>query len=264
MRFKHEFRTIIGIVGSLGMVIMGMVTGGNSLMTFVDIPSVLIVVVGSYFTMFTLATISEGIGIFGTINLAFKTPQLNEQGIITKLMAMSEKARREGLLALEEELEDLDDEFIKKGMRLVVDGTDAAIIRDLMENELNQMQGRHASKISMVNGWASLAPGLGMLGTVIGLIGMLKNLEDKSALGPNMAVALITTLYGSMMANLLLIPLGNKLRSYDGSESRVKEMQIEGVLSIQAGDNPRILATKLLSYLDPTERKAVEAEVLKD
>jgi chemotaxis protein MotA len=256
--------TLIGIVGAFGMVVMGMVTGGNSVMTFIDIPSVLIVVVGSYFTMFTLSSIAEGIGIFSTIQLAFKVPHFNEQGIITKLMTMSEKARREGLLALEEELEDLDDEFIKKGMRLVVDGTDAAIIRDLMENELSQMQDRHAAKITMVNGWASLAPGLGMLGTVIGLIGMLKNLEDKSALGPNMAVALITTLYGSMMANLLLIPLGGKLKVFDAIETRVKEMQIEGVLSIQAGDNPRILATKLLSYLNPIERKAVEAEVLKD
>jgi chemotaxis protein MotA len=256
--------TIVGIVGAFGMVLMGILTGGNTIMTFVDIPSVLIVVVGSYATMFTLSSIADGIGIFGVLNLAFKVPHFNEQGIITKLMTMSEKARREGLLALEEELEDLDDEFMKKGMRLVVDGTDAEIIRNLMENELSQMQERHASKIGMVNGWAGLAPGLGMLGTVIGLIGMLKNLEDKSALGPNMAVALITTLYGSMMANLLLIPLGNKLRSYDGAEARVKEMQVEGVLSIQAGDNPRILATKLLSYLNPIERKAVEAEVLKD
>jgi chemotaxis protein MotA len=179
-------------------------------------------------------------------------------------MTMSEKARREGLLALEEELEDLDDEFMKKGMRLVVDGTDAEVIRNLMENEISQVQERHAQKISMVNGWAGLAPGLGMLGTVIGLIGMLKNLEDKSALGPNMAVALITTLYGSIMANLLLIPLGGKLKTYDAAEARVKEMQIEGVLSIQAGDNPRILANKLLTYLNPIERKAVEAEVLKD
>jgi len=256
--------TIIGIFGCLGLVIMGIVTGGNSILTFVDIPSVLIVVLGSYFALYTYGSLSDAISIFSTINLTFRVPHFNEQGIITKLMAMSEKARREGLLALEEELEDLDDEFIKKGMRLVVDGTDAQIIRDLMENELNQMQERHAARIGAVNMWATLAPGLGMLGTVIGLIGMLKNLEDKSALGPNMAVALITTFYGSMMANLFLIPWSGKLKGYDGSESRVKEMQIEGVLSIQAGDNPRILATKLLSYLNPLDRKAVEAEVLKD
>jgi chemotaxis protein MotA len=246
------------------MVALGIITGGSGLLTFVDIPSVLIVVLGSYFGLFTFSSIPNTLGIFGTINLTFKIPNFNERGLITKLMAMSEKARREGLLALEEELEDLDDEFMKKGMRLVVDGTDAEIIRTLMETELSQMQERHASKIASVNMWGTLAPGLGMLGTVIGLIGMLKNLEDKSALGPNMAVALITTLYGSMMANLMMIPWGGKLKANDAREATVKEMEIEGILSIQAGDNPRILAMKLLSYLTPADRKAVEAEVLKD
>jgi chemotaxis protein MotA len=256
--------TIIGLIGCFGMVLMGIFTGGNSILTFVDIPSVLIVVLGSYFALFTYGSMSDALGIFGTLGLTFKVSNLNEKAIITKLMAMSEKARREGLLALEEELEDLDDEYIQKGLRLVVDGTDANVIRDLMENELSQIQERHASKIGAVNMWGTLAPGLGMLGTVIGLIGMLKNLEDKSALGPNMAVALITTLYGSMMANLMMIPWSGKLKSYDAAEARVKEMAIEGVLSIQSGDNPRILAQKLLSYLTPKDRKAVEAEVTRD
>jgi chemotaxis protein MotA len=167
-------------------------------------------------------------------------------------------------LALEDELEDLDDEFMKKGLRLVVDGTDAAIIRDLMELELSQMQGRHADKIGLVNQWGALAPGLGMLGTVVGLIGMLQNLDDKAAIGPNMALALVTTLYGSMVANLLMIPFVAKLKIHDAKESMAREMVIEGVLSIQAGDNTRILAMKLLAYLNPTDRKSVEAEVIKD
>jgi chemotaxis protein MotA len=248
----------------MAMLLLGIITGGTGILTFVDIPSVFIVVLGSYFALFTFGNISGTLGIFGTLNLTFKVPNYNERGLITKLMAMSEKARREGLLALEEELEDLDDEFMKKGMRLVVDGTDAEIIRTLMETELTQIQERHVAKISVVNMWGTLAPGLGMLGTVIGLIGMLKNLEDKSALGPNMAVALITTLYGSIMANLLMIPMAGKLKTLDAREAIVKEMEIEGVLSIQAGDNPRILAMKLLSYLNPLDRKAVEAEVLKD
>jgi chemotaxis protein MotA len=246
------------------MVALGIITGGTGLLTFVDIPSVLIVVLGSYFGVFTFSSIANSLGIFGTLGLAFKIPDYNERGLITKLMGMSEKARREGLLALEEELEDLDDEFMKKGMRLVVDGTDAEIIRTLMETELSQIQERHVAKISIINMWGTLAPGLGMLGTVIGLIGMLKNLDDKAALGPNMAVALITTLYGSIMANLVMIPMGGKLKSIDARDAVVKEMEIEGVLSIQAGDNPRILAMKLLSYLTPADRKAVEAEVLKD
>jgi chemotaxis protein MotA len=259
-----DISTIIGLAGSIGMLGLGIITSGSGILTFVDIPSVLIVVVGSYFALFTFSNLPSVLGIFGTINLTFKVPDYNEKGIITKLMAMSEKARREGLLALEEELEDLDDEFIKKGMRLVVDGTDAEIIRNLMETELTQIQERHVGNIMVLNMWGTLAPGLGMLGTVIGLIGMLKNLEDKSALGPNMAVALITTLYGSIVANLLMIPWAGKLKSHDAREAAVKEMEIEGILSIQAGDNPRILAMKLLSYLNPTDRKSVEAEITKD
>jgi chemotaxis protein MotA len=256
--------TFIGIVGCFGMLLMGIFTGGNSILTFVDIPSVLIVVLGSYFALFTYGSLQDALGIFGTISLTFKTPQLNEKGIITKLMAMSEKARREGLLALEDEIQDLDDEFMQKGLRLVVDGTDAEVVRTLMETELSQIQERHASRIGAINMWGSLAPGLGMLGTVIGLIGMLKNLDDASSLGPNMAVALITTLYGSIMANLFMIPWSGKLKSYDAGEAKVKEMEIEGVLSIQAGDNPRILGMKLLSYLDTSSRKSVEAEIMKD
>ena len=259
-----DLSTIIGLVGCFAMVALGIITGGSSLMAYVDIPSVLIVVLGSYFGLFTFSNLSTGLGIFNILGLCMKVPNYNEKGIIQKLMSMSEKARREGLLALEEELEDLDDEFMKKGLRLVVDGTDAVIIRGLMETELSQIQERHIEKIAGINMWGTLAPGLGMLGTVIGLIGMLRNLEDKSALGPNMAVALITTLYGSMMANLILIPMGGKLKSQDGNETKVKEMMIEGILSIQAGDNPRILATKLLSYLNPTDRRSAEAEFIKD
>jgi chemotaxis protein MotA len=207
-------------------------------------------------------SLSDGVGIFRTIGLAMKLPVFKEKDIITKLMSMAEKARREGLLALEDEIGDLDDEFMSKGLRMVVDGTDAEVIRTLMETELNQLQGRHADKIGLVNMWGTLAPGMGMLGTVVGLIAMLKNLEDKSALGPNMAVALITTLYGAMIANIVMIPLGGKLKTYDAMESKVKEMVIEGVLSIQAGDNPRILAMKLLSYVEPKDRKALEEQLL--
>ena len=256
--------TIIGFVGSILMIGFSIISAGSSVLAFLHIPSIILVVITPYIMLFTFSSLKETLGVFGTINITFKVPQFNEQGIITKLMSMSEKARREGLLALEEELEDLDDEFMKKGMRLVVDGTDAEIIRGLMENELSQMQDRHIAKIGVINMWGTLAPAVGMMGTVIGLIGMLRNLEDKAALGPNMAIALITTFYGALIANFMMIPWSGKLKTYDAMETKVKEMQIEGVLSIQAGDNPRILATKLLSYLDPQDRKAVEAEVLKD
>ncbi|MDR0494104.1 MAG: motility protein A [Treponema sp.] len=256
--------SIIGVIGALAMIIGSVIISGNTLNSFIDIPSLLLVLIGSYFALMTASSLSDALGVFASIKLTFKQPVFNQQGIIQKMMAFSEKARREGLLALEDELEDLDDEFMKKGLRLMVDGTDATIIRDLMELELTQMQGRHASKIGILNMWAALAPGLGMLGTVMGLIGMLKNLDDKASIGPNMALALVTTFYGSLFSNLFFSPWCNKLRVFDGDESNTREMIVEGVLSIQAGENTRILALKLMAYLDPVTRKSLESEMLKD
>ena len=256
--------TIIGLVGTVAVLVAAIYMGGGTVLAFLDIPGIMVVIVGSVLAMFTALNKANVSGLFKAFGLIFKTPTYNQKAVISKLMTMSEKARREGLLALEEELEDLDDEFMKKGMRLVVDGTDAEIIRNLMETELSQMQERHVSNIVTVNLWGSLAPGIGMVGTLIGLISMLRNMEDKSALGPNMAMALVTTFYGAMMANLLLLPVAAKLKNYDALETRMKEMQIEGVLSIQAGDNPRILATKLLSFINPVDRKVMEAEIIKD
>jgi chemotaxis protein MotA len=259
-----DLATFIGIIGAIVLLLLSALLGGNSLLLYMDLPSFVLVIVSSYVLTVGCVSLSDGIGIWNIMGRSFKVQVFNEQSIIQKMMAFSEKARREGLLALEDELEDLDDEFMKKGLRLVVDGTDAAIIRDLMELELSQMQARHADKIGMLNTWAILGPSVGMMGTVIGLIGMLANLEDKASIGPNMALALITTLYGSLVANYTMLPISSKLKVHDARESMVKEMIIEGVLSIQAGDNTRILVMKLLAYLNPVARKALEAEVLKD
>jgi chemotaxis protein MotA len=256
-----DLGSLIGVVGALAMMILGVISGGSGISTYADVPSFFIVVLGSWFCFMAASSIGAAIGIFKVMGLTFSVPNLGEKGIVVKLMAFSDKARREGLLALEEELEDLDDEFMKKGLRLVVDGTDAAIVRDLLEIEVSQMQDRHASKISGLSMWAALAPGFGMLGTVIGLIAMMKNLEDKASVGPNMAVALITTLYGSMIANWLLTPIIAKLKTNDAKEAQVREMIIEGILSIQAGDNPRILGMKLVAYLSMEDRKEVEQQI---
>ncbi|MDR0486675.1 MAG: motility protein A [Treponema sp.] len=256
--------TLIGLIGALVMIVGSILLSGNSLMAFIDIPSLALVLVGSFFALMMAFSMSDSLGVFAAISLTFQQPVFNTQGIIQKMVSFSEKARREGLLALEDELEDLEDEFMKKGLRLVVDGTDAAVIRDLLELELTQMQGRHSAKMKLINMWAVLSPGLGMLGTVMGLVGMLRNLEDKSSIGPNMALALITTFYGSLFSNVFFIPWANKLAVFDGDEANLKEMVIEGVLSIQSGDNTRILALKLLAYTDPISRKALEKELLKD
>jgi len=259
-----DIATIIGIVGGGACIMVSVIFSGGSLAGIFDVPSLFMTIGGSYFSLWLCAPISRCIGLFRIMGRAFRIYDFGEKQIIPNMVALSEKARREGILALEEGLEDLEDPFMKSGFRLVVDGTDGVVIRTIMENELNRIESRHMSWIGMVVQWAGLGPSYGMMGTVIGLIGMLQNLDDKSAIGPNMAVALVTTLYGSLLANMFLTPITNKLTYHNGLEIQVKEMVIEGVLSIQAGDNPRILATKLLTYLDPIARKAIEADVLKD
>ena len=259
-----DLATLIGVVGGLILTLLSALIGGNPLYLYLDLPSFVLVILVSYILTVGCVSLSDGLGIFNIMGRAFKIQSFNEGSLVQKLMAFSEKARREGLLALEDELEDLDDEFMKKGLRLMVDGTDANVIRDLMELELSQMQSRHQEKITTFNTWASLGPAVGMMGTVLGLIGMLANLEDKASIGPNMALALITTMYGSIVANYVMLPVSSKLKLHDLRESNVREMVIEGVLSIQAGENTRILALKLMAYLPPAIRKTLEAELIKD
>lgn len=259
-----DLATIIGLAGGAACIVMSVLTSGGTLGGIFDVPSLIMVMGGSFGAMFIAYPMTYGLGIFKIIGRTMKTYDFGEKNIIQSMVAMSEKARREGILALEEGLDDLDNDFMKNGLRMVVDGTDGNAIRQIMENEMSQCEARHMTWVAFMNAWAGLAPGYGMMGTVLGLIGMLNNLEDKSSLGPNMAVALITTLYGSMISNWIMIPMATKLQFHNSCEMTVKEMIIEGVLSIQAGDNPRVLAMKLITYLDPKTKKAVEAEVLKD
>jgi chemotaxis protein MotA len=259
-----DIASIIAVVGGAAVIVLGVVTSGGSMGGIIDIPSVFVTVGGSLFSLFFVAPLKQVLGMFGILGRVFKTYSYGEKTLIQNMVQLSEKARREGILALEEGLDDLDDPFMKSGLRMVVDGTDGNVIRAILENEMNQMEARHMAGINLVNQWAGFGPGFGMMGTVIGLIGMLRNLEDKSSLGPNMAVALITTLYGSMLANWFFGPMAQKLIAQNSAEMAAREMVLEGVLSIQAGDNPRILAMKLLTYLDPKTRKVIEADVLKD
>ncbi len=249
--------SLIGLVGGIAMILLSIFTSGGTVMTYVDAPSFFMTVGGSFFALMLQYGLKETLGVFKLLSRSFKTYDYGAEKLLDKLYEFSEKARREGILSLEEEMNDLDDKFMQQGLRLVVDGTDAEVIRELMENELSQMNERHGQGIKQVDAWSKLAPGFGMLGTVLGLIAMMKNLEDKSRIGPNMAVALITTFYGAIMANFILQPMMGKLVIDDAAETTVKEMVIEGVLSIQAGDNPRILLVRLASYLPPKQKQAV-------
>jgi len=259
-----DFASFIGFFGGLAMIMLGVISSGSPLSGIIDIPSVFVTVGGSYFSLWICAPINQAIGVWKILGRCFKKYEYGEEKSVRDMVRLSEQARREGILALEDGLDDLEDKFLSKGLRLMVDGHDGSAIRAILENDMAQTESRHMEWINVVTQWAGFAPGFGMMGTVIGLIGMLNNLEDKSSLGPNMAVALVTTLYGSFIANWLFGPMSKKLKWQNNREMVSRDMVLEGVLSIQTGDNPRILATKLLTYLEPKTRKVLEAELLKD
>jgi chemotaxis protein MotA len=257
-----DLGTIIGLILGPAAIILGIAGGGSGISYYIHIPSMLITIGGSVAAILISHPLSKVLGIIKYLNHILRVPNYEEERIIARLVAFSEKARREGLLALEDDLEEVEDEFLRKGIQLVVDGTDPEVIRNILSNELNKIQERHSAGIKLFDDWGKLAPAWGMIGTLIGLIAMLAKIEDKSALGSGMATALLTTMYGAIMANWVFIPTKNKLEERDGTEALVKEVMIEGILSIQSGDNPRILEEKLLSYLPPDRREAIRQEAM--
>ena len=246
--------TLGGVLGAFATVVAAITIAGNPLGPYIDIPSVFICIVGPFCSLFVGFPLKKVIGIFGFVKFAFFSKSEDPAQVIDMLVTFSEKARREGLLALEDDVAEVSDTFLKNGIRLVVDGTDPELVRKLMSTDLNNLEARHMEGINMLIKGASLAPAWGMVGTMVGLIAMLRNLEDKSSIGPNMSVALITTLYGSLMANVIFDPIASKLEGIHKTEMMMKEIMIEGTLSIQQGDNPRIVKEKLASYLPPSQR----------
>lgn len=237
------------------MLIWAMSMGNTSIKAFWDFPSILITyggTVASMFIQFPMESIKE---IPKIVRKVFTAKKQEPAQVIAMMVGFAQKARREGLLALEDEAQGLNDEFLKKGIQLVVDGTDPQLVRNILEVELTFLEERHSSGAGILTFWAATAPGFGMIGTLIGLIQMLGNLNDPSSLGPGMATALITTFYGSMAANWICNPMAQKLKARSSEEILLKEVMIEGILSIQAGENPRIVEEKLKAFLSPGERR---------
>jgi chemotaxis protein MotA len=187
-------------------------------------------------------------------------PNLNEQ--LELLVGFAERARREGLLALDEEVAQLDDEFTRKGLQLVVDGTDPELVREILENEIDGMIGRHHAAVSSFEKAGGFAPTMGIIGTVMGLVHVLENLDAPATLGPAISGAFIATLYGVGSANVIFLPTANKLKAMSAEEIELRSMTLEGILSIQAGDNPRVVADKLLSFIPPGERSTDDEAVV--
>ena len=232
--------TIIGLISCFVLVVWGMSLGGD-ISIFFDLPSILITGGGTLGALLTSFSLQQFAGSVKVAMNAFTNKAIDSHSIIQTIVSFAEKARREGLLALEDAAEQLDDDFFKKGIQLVVDGTDPQLVRSILEIELAFIEERHKEGKYFFEQGAQFAPAFGMLGTLIGLIKMLRNLNKPELIGPGMAVALITTFYGSVIANMICLPIANKLSRCHGQEMLIKQIVIEGVLSIQAGENPRII-----------------------
>jgi len=252
-----DLATVAGVV--IGVVLLiGSILVEGSLSTFWSVSSLMIVLGGTMAATLINFPLAQVIGTIKILRIAFRNHTTEPVEIIDTLVKFAEKARREGLLALEVETEVIDEPFLKKGVELIVDGTDPELVRNILETELSFIGERHKQGAQIFENMGGSAPAFGMIGTLIGLILMLRNLEDPSTIGPGMAVALITTFYGSLFANLIFIPIAGKLKIRSSEEILNKELMIEGILSIQAGENPRIVSEKMKSFLDPVARKKLE------
>jgi len=248
-----DLGTVVGL--ALISVLLGSAMAmGVGLGPYIDVPSMLIVFGGSFGALLIMYKM-EQMKNFGKIfMIAIKPPQEDVPELIKKLVDYSTQARRDGILSLETAANAEENEFLKKGLLMAVDGNEPDSVRELLDIEAEQTSERHKMNASIFDGWAGIAGAMGMIGTLIGLVAMLLNMADPSAIGPAMAVALLTTMYGSMIGNIVGTPIANILLIRDSDETLVKTICIEGIMSIQAGDNPRTLEAKLLSFLAPNER----------
>lgn len=249
-----ELATILGLLVAFGSIIGAILIDGGDLFSLFNVPSLIMVLGGTI----GAAMMGYPLKTFLTLPILIKNTFIADSGgpteIIAQFVGLADQARREGLLSLEETVNKLEEPLVKKGLMLVVDGVDPEVVRNVLEIDNDLAARRHGAGIALMETMASLGPAMGLLGTVVGLIGVLRNLSDPSSLGPSMAVAFLTTLYGVIVANLIFIPLATKLKQKDKTESIVREVTVEGVLAIQAGENPRIVREKLESFLLPKLR----------
>jgi len=259
-----DLATVIGIALALFSIAISAYIGGVDVSILFKRYEAFILVFGGTIaaTMISFPMKTFTRGIRTAFGMAFTEPQYHEHEIIANLVTFAEKARREGLLALENEAAELDDEFMRKGIQLVIDGRDADIIRKILETEVLFVQERNAKAENVLMTMGGFSPTLGIIGTVLGLIAMLKGLGESTgggnvtgSIGLATAQAFVATFFGISLANLLWLPLGAKVKERNGQLLLLREIMIEGILSIQAGDNPRLLEEKLHAFLDPNERE---------
>ncbi|MFG6121323.1 MULTISPECIES: flagellar motor protein MotP [Thalassobacillus] len=259
---KRDILTPVGITLGTIMIMFGILSSGGAsgFQSFIQISSIVIVLGGLMAALIINFNIRELKLTYRVFKESFNQNDLNLRELITLFIRLSDRARREGLLALETELEDVEDPFIRKGVLLAVDGIEPEVIQEIMEAEITALEERHQRGRSIIEKAGEYAPAWGMIGTLIGLVLMLNSLTDPTTLGPKMAVALLTTFYGTVMANLVFIPMAGKLENKTEQEIFLKQIIIEGVIGVQSGQNPKILEEKLSAFLSDEEKQETKEQ----
>lgn len=251
-----DLATLLGLLGSMGIVVSAIVLGASA-MIFLNMPSLLIVVGGSLFVVLSKFSLQQFLGAFKVAAKAFTFKLPQTEALIEEIMDVAQVARKEGLLALENR--EISVPFFKKGVQLMIDGQPPEMVRSILEKERVLTLERHRWGAKVFSALGDVGPAMGMIGTLIGLVQMLSNMEDPKSIGPAMAVALLTTLYGAMMATMIFLPMADKLNLRMTEEARMNALLIDALASIHNGTNPRVIEQLLASYLPPAKRKSDDA-----
>lgn len=250
-----DIATLLGTISAFGLVILAIFMGGG-VSLFISPPSLMIVVGGTLGATMINYPLRDVLGALKVVKNVFFTKPVPIGKVAGNFVTYAGKARREGILSLESEVQSMPDDFLKKGLQLSIDGTEPQFIQEILETEIDFLRERHQLGAEIFTTMGSFAPALGMIGTLIGLVQMLQSMDDPNSIGPAMAVALLTTFYGSVLANLVFMPIAGKLRTRSKEEVLIKEMIVQGVISLSRGDNPRLIEQKLLSFLAPKFRES--------
>jgi len=250
-----DIATVLGVISAFGLVLVAIFMGGG-LGLFINIPALMIVVGGTLGTTMINYPLKDMFGVLNVVKKALLTKNISTNELVKTFLVFAGKSRKEGILSLEGDIREVSDEFLQKGVQLSIDGLEPQEISNLLETELDFIRTRHQLGAEIFTTMGTFAPALGMIGTLIGLVQMLQSMEDPSSIGPAMAVALLTTFYGSIMANIICMPIAGKLKTRSKEETLTKEMTIQGVISLSNGDNPRILEQKLHAFVPPNQRES--------
>ncbi len=251
-----DLATIIGIFAAFGLMLMAILQGGT-LGIFIDIPSILIVIGGSIGVSLINFPLGDILSAANVAKKAFLVKEKSINDLITQLMDFANKARKEGILSLQGAMESVDDEFLVKALQMAVDGQEPDDLKNMLNTEIDYIQERHTKGADIFSSLATISPAMGMVGTLIGLVQMLQNMNDPSSIGPAMAIALLTTFYGAVIANIIANPIAGKLKTRSKTELFAKTVIVEGMESILSGENPRVMEQKLHAYIAPKLRDSV-------